>query len=287
MKIDRLLKAIAVAALAFGLCFAMAGCSTTGQKNVELTPTVDESALITPGTLTVGVDSTFAPFGGESKGKLVGVDVDVAAALATELGLELQVVDVAAQDVDAYLADGKVDVVMNISNASSGFAKAAPGNPYVDNAAALFTKSAEGSTVEVDLKKLGNAKIGAYKGSVAATLASQYCDSENLKTYTSLSSAFEALESGEVDYVAADAVAGGYLSTSYNDIVYAASLDTVSDVFFGVKADNATLLEAMNGALATIQKNGVLETILIKWVGHSTTPHVMLNPGDAAEEAGN
>ena len=284
MKTNRLLKAIAAVALAFGLCFALAGCATTGEKKVELTPTVDESALITPGTLTVGVDSTFAPFGGESKGKLVGVDVDVAAALATELGLELQVVDVAAQDVDTYLSEGKVDVIMNISNASSGFAKAAPGNPYVDNAAALFTKSAEGSTVETDLKKLGNAKIGAYKGSVAATLAVQYCDSDNLKTFTSLSAAFEALENGEVDYVAADAVAGGYLSTSYNDIVYATSLDTVSGVFFGVDAKNATLLEAMNGALAIIQNNGVLETIMIKWVGHTTTPHVMLEPGTTGEE---
>ena len=51
-------------------------------------------------------------------GKIIGIDVDIAAALADELGLKLSVVDVGSDPAGA-LANGTVDVVLGIDDSAS------------------------------------------------------------------------------------------------------------------------------------------------------------------------
>ncbi len=87
--------AVAFAALlAVGL-FGLAGCTGSGTYQPEL-----KSAEVAPpvigeeGTLRVGVNTENPPLAGMGSGKIIGIDVDIAAALADELGLKLSVVDV-------------------------------------------------------------------------------------------------------------------------------------------------------------------------------------------------
>ena len=80
--------AVAFAALlAVGL-FGLAGCTGSGTYQPEL-----KSAEVAPpvigeeGTLRVGVNTENPPLAGMGSGKIIGIDVDIAAALADELGL--------------------------------------------------------------------------------------------------------------------------------------------------------------------------------------------------------
>ena len=98
--------AVAFAALlAVGL-FGLAGCTGSGTYQPEL-----KSAEVAPpvigeeGTLRVGVNTENPPLAGMGSGKIIGIDVDIAAALADELGLKLSVVDVGSDPAGA-LANG-------------------------------------------------------------------------------------------------------------------------------------------------------------------------------------
>ena len=80
--------AVAFAALlAVGL-FGLAGCTGSGTYQPELKPAeVAPPVIGEEGTLRVGVNTENPPLAGMGSGKIIGIDVDIAAALADELGL--------------------------------------------------------------------------------------------------------------------------------------------------------------------------------------------------------
>lgn len=272
MKKIRVLGVAAAAMLALCSCMFLFGCGPQGSKEVKLASTVEDTALVSPGTLTAGVDSKSAPFGGESNGAIVGVDVDVAAALATELGLELVVVDTNGADPAALLNEGKVDLVMSQASSAAEEGLALVG-PYLENGPSVFGKTASGGE-GVDPSALTGKKVAAFAGSVAASVASQFCGNENMVSLVSLSEAFDALQAGEVDYVAADLVAGGYIALSYADIGYAGSLQSPAGLYIGM-GSNEVLSGAVNNALSTIKDNGILKVILSKWTGSQCAEHAI------------
>ena len=83
-------------------------------KSAEVAPPV----IGEEGTLRVGVNTENPPLAGMGSGKIIGIDVDIAAALADELGLKLSVVDVGSDPAGA-LANGTVDVVLGIDDSAS------------------------------------------------------------------------------------------------------------------------------------------------------------------------
>ncbi len=268
MKKPKLVATALAVLLAVSSSTLLFGCSSQGSRDVELTPTVSDSNLVSAGTLTVGVDSTLAPFGGISNGEIVGVDVDIAAALASQLGLSLEIVDTSGSDAITMLEDGTIDIAMSISSTRASNSSVSLIGPYLDNSSALFTLDSN-ATSSVTSTSLANATVGAYSNSNAARAVTEYSGAQNLETFTSLSDAFEALESGSVDYVASDVVAGGYLSMSYDSISYVMSLEssTSSEVYIAILDSNATLASSILSALQEIYENGVLEIVAAKWVG--------------------
>ena len=92
MKRTKLATRLLSVLCAMGLAFCMTGCSNIPKlapsqaPAPELTPKVDAGHLVKEGTLTIGLDYSAAPFAGESGGRVIGIDADVGAALAQELG---------------------------------------------------------------------------------------------------------------------------------------------------------------------------------------------------------
>lgn len=240
-----------------------------------MTPTVSSPTVVTDGYLTVGVNSSNAPFAGNYKGEMIGVDVDTAAALADQLGLKLKLVDINSQDAASLLTDGTVDCVMSWNDTSTTISAVSAVGPYLTNGTALFGISLSGS-LSVDTGSLQGVKIGAQAGSVSVTTAGTYCGYDNVVTYNTLSEAFDALENGTVAYVACDAVPGAYLATSYSDIVYGTMIDSPTNVTIGVSSSKTDLKQALENALSTIRKNGVLDVTASKWIG--TTAATALVP---------
>ncbi len=74
-----------------------------------VTPTVPDDALVTPGTLTVALDTSDAPQAMQgADGELTGYAVDAARALASRMGLKVSFVD--ASSAGSALGDKKADI---------------------------------------------------------------------------------------------------------------------------------------------------------------------------------
>ena len=70
-----------------------------GAASGESAESLSEVSLVFEGVLTVCTDSPYAPFVYEEDGKLVGFDVDLSKQVADDLGVEIDVIDVAFDDI--------------------------------------------------------------------------------------------------------------------------------------------------------------------------------------------
>ncbi|MGN0046368.1 MAG: substrate-binding periplasmic protein [Eggerthellaceae bacterium] len=254
-----------IAALALVACLACAlcGCASEPYVPAKKDSTVDPSALITADVLTVGVNANSAPFAMESDGSIVGIDVDVAASIADEMGLSLEVVDVGT-DATGALENGTVDMVMGLDSADNSL-DCWVSDPYMNSCVALFSHNSN-STIPT---KKSKPSICADSASMSAWVVTDQYGSSALDPQD-LSSSFEKLNAGETDYVAADAVVGTYATyASHYDAHIVALMEKLSGYCLGASSTNTALQSALQSALASFNEQGVLSVIENRWLGMS------------------
>ena len=206
------------------------------------TLTADE--LHTAGTLTVGLlSSESAPLLLSSADE--GLDVDVAYALADELGVDCAFVSVTGLS-DAYDA---CDVVMGVRAGDDA-----------DTAVA-------GSYAKATAADLAGKTVGVQAGSVSQRALASAGTQAAEQDFTNLNEAFAALEAGTVDYVLCGAYPGGYLAAVYDGISCVGTLAQPAYLGVGVKAENNTLFSKVLEGMDVISSNGVLDVLRGRWVG--------------------
>ena len=255
---------MAVACMA-ALLVVLTGCSSQQSYTPpEKTPTLSSPTIGKDGTLRVGVNTDNQPLAGQpsSSSKIVGIDVDVAAALADSFGLKLEVVNVGS-DAESALKEGTVDIVMGIdkSDSSTSFWKS---DAYLPTAVALFSAP---SNTQVPTNVV-ETKIAAQVSSKSAWAVTNEFDKATFSTTDDLKSEFAELASGQVQYVAADAIIGTYAAHSAGDDVHIVALMQQAGGYgVGVSDANTDLKQAVSEALATLTGNGTIGVIETKWLG--------------------
>ena len=258
-KIGALVCAIVACA-----CLVLAGCQPQSYTPEAKEPTVSASALGQPGTLRVGVNSASAPLAGQtaSSARIVGIDVDVAAYLADQLGCKVEIVDVGTEPEKA-LKNKTVDIVLGVdaSDTDTNFWKS---ETYLDTSVALFGTANESAIPTTDSKP----KIAAQASSKSSWRVTNLFGEDSLVVQGDLKSAFDALSSGSARYVAADAVIGTYVAFSNGDndkIV--ALLQDPTGYCAAVDASNTELQGAISSAMNKLVSGGMMSIIEEKWLG--------------------
>ncbi len=174
------------------LLTACGGTSTgaTSTPNPQ-TPTVTPpNDLITPGTLTIGSDTTYPPFESidTATGQAKGFDVDLITAIAQRMGLKANVVTTKFDTIIDDLAAKRFDVVISAVSVTPDRQKKVDFVPYlnvgesllVQNGNPLNLKSTadlcgknvgvqDGTTEQIDLKTANDACVKAGKPAINVT----------------------------------------------------------------------------------------------------------------------
>jgi polar amino acid transport system substrate-binding protein len=227
--------------------------------------TLSDEALVMPGYLTVGLKTTTssAPTCVEGEfGAVFGLDVDLGAALASELGLKVRYVPV----IDGSALGTECDVIMNGSSDNPD--SIAIAGTYVESASSFFYRGESTVVVPTDL---GGKSVGIQSGSVSETVLNRTGLKMSQHPYDNLNEAFNALDNGEVDFVLCEAYPGGYLSTLHEGISFAGALEAPTTSGVAVSASNEELVSAVQSAFDTISANGVFEGLRSRWVGAMPT----------------
>jgi polar amino acid transport system substrate-binding protein len=261
----RLVAVAVVLLLATGL---IAGCETT-EPEPEIQPAVAPPVILEEGVLKVGVDLEYPPFAGTDMGREAGLDIDVASAIASNLGLELETVEVKPSDAATALADGTVDAVMSVPFTEETLVSVALAGTYVNNGPAFFVTSEGTASVEPSLtvETLGTQKVGAQEASEAYWILENEYGADAIASYPTLREAIEALDAGEIDVLAGDAMVTAYIADDFESVKFAGQVAPATPLAVAAAQDATELEEALRSALDQLAADGVLATIRAKWVG--------------------
>lgn len=223
---------------------------------------------ITKGTLTIGMEGTYAPFTfKDASGQLTGFDVDIAKAVAAKLGLKPQFVLTEWSGILAGIPAGKYDVVVNQvgptpeRQKSLGFSQ-----PYAYSHAQIIVK--KGSSFKpASLKDLKGKRVGVGLGSNYEQQL-RAVSGINVVTYPGASEYLADLAAGRLDAAYNDKLLVGYLIKKQNLPVVGAGVGGApAPVAIALKKDNTALKAAVDKALLQIKADGTYAKISRQWFG--------------------
>ncbi len=247
------------------LAMVLSGCSAQQSYTPpEKSPTVTTPTIGKEGTLRVGVNSASAPLAGtpSTSSKIVGIDVDVAAALADSLGLKLEIVDVGT-DPESALKEQKVDIVMGTKQTDEEV-KFWKSEPYISTGVALFSTSSN-TTVPT---KSSDPKIAAQISSTSSWQVTNEFGDDALVSENDLKTAFADLTSGAAQYVAADTIIGTYVAYGGGiDAKIVALMQQPGGYCIGVSDTNTQLKQIISDSVASLTGSGIVSVIETKWLG--------------------
>lgn len=219
------------------------------------------------GVLRVAVPQDFPPFGSVGTDfKPQGYDIDMAAYLADELNVKLELVAVTSANRIPYLQTSKVDLVI------SSLGKNPKREAVIDfsSAYAPFFLGVFGSDDEMvsspaDLK---NKTVGVTRGSVEDLELSKLVSSTTtLQRYEDNNATLSAFLSSQVSLIATGNLVIAEIATRFPEKAPKTKfLLKNSPCYIGVMKGDAVLLKEINRLVAKAKQDGVLEGFSQKWL---------------------
>lgn len=133
----------------------------------------DKAQLKTSGTLTVGLEGTFAPYSYRENGKLTGFEVELARNIAKKENLKVKFVPTKWDSLIAGVGDKKFDVVLNnVTITKQRQKKYSFSTPYIYSREVLITK--KNNTAINSIDDIKGHKMAVGTGTNNQTVAEKY-----------------------------------------------------------------------------------------------------------------
>ena len=249
------LKPLALLAV---LPLALTGCVSTANENSDA-------------NLSVCTNTPYKPFEYEENGTIVGLDADIANAIASDLGVKAQLTSISFEGLDSGtgLSTGQCDIALaGIGVTDERKSKMEFTTVYFDDNLAILVPKGSSITSAADLKGVA---VGAQQATSGETYAK--ANGAEVIQYEDTSLMFSALKTGQVKAVAANLSVVSEALTNDPDsfkIAYQDSENT-EEIAAAVSSNNKALLAKANATIDKLKKNGELDKMKAKWVGTTSS----------------
>lgn len=266
----KFLSVLMAAAMLLSVC-ALTACGgeepAPENEGSEVSDTADGDAAfttVTEGVLTMSTNAAFPPYEmTDDNSDVVGIDAEIAAAIAEKLGLELQIDDM---DFDAALLaaqNGKSDMVMAGVTVTEDRLMVMDFSESYTNAVQVIIVP-EGSDVTLD--NLGEKNIGTQRGTTGNIFCSDDYGDEHVVAYDDGIAAVQALNNGQVDCVVIDSAVAQNLVAANTGLTILDTEYANEEYAIGVAKGNTALLDAINAALVELTEDGTIQSIIDKYI---------------------
>ena len=211
----------------------------------------------------VGTNAEFAPFEFLEDGKIVGFDMDLMAEISKEIGVEVEIKDMAFDGLLPALQTKKVDMIIAGMTATEERKKAVnfTNSYYIANQVII---AAENSLDIATFDELKGKKVGVILGFTGDVVVSDI-DGVEVKKYNASYAAIMDLKSGKIDAVVLDGEPAKNFVKNNEGIKITSAKGEKEEYAMAVSKDDKELLEKINTALVTLKANGIYDELLKKW----------------------
>lgn len=246
-NMKRILSAAAVFVLAGSM---LAGCGSSSS---------DEN------TLVMATNATFPPYEYVEGDEIVGIDPEIAAAIADELGMELQIEDVDFDSIVAGVASGKYDMGMAGMTVDPDRLESVNfSDSYATGIQSIIVK--EGSPIQSVDDLSSSTKIGVQQGTTGAQYAADDYGQDAVVNFNKGADAVQALVTDKVDCVIIDNEPAKSFVEANPGLKILDTEYAVEDYAICVAKDNDELLDKINDALAKLKEYGTVDEIINKYI---------------------
>ena len=238
---------------------------TTAAEKTEETSAEAAGTEAAGGVLVMATNAEFPPYEYHDGGVIVGIDAEIAKAIADELGMELEIEDIAFDSIIPEITTGKADMGL------AGMTVTEDRKQSVD-----FTDTYAKASQKIIVKEdsaiaspddLTGVIVGVQQGTTGDIYVSDLeADGTTVERYNKGFEAVQALSQGKIDAVVIDGEPAKTFVAQTEGLKILEESFTDEEYAIAVKKGNTELLEKINGALKTLKDNGTLDEIVAKYI---------------------
>ena len=245
---------------------------TTNPKTPTVTPPND---LITPGTLTVGSDTTYPPqeYIDTTTNKATGFDVDLITAIAQRMGLKANVVTTKFDTIIDDLSNKRFDVVISAVTINPDRQKKADFVPYFNAGESLLVQAGNPKNIK-SVADLCGQPVGVQTGTVEQTdlqTGSDACKKAGkpvikLTILQDQTAVVQLLANGRVVATYQDSPVSDYYNKQHpGQFAVGGSVVNAAEEGIVVRKGDSSMFTAVNTAFEQLKAGGTYRTLIQKW----------------------
>lgn len=249
MKMKKLVSMLLVAACAV----SMMAC---GSKKEEAKDEKKDK-------LVMATNAEFPPYEYYEGKEVVGIDADIAAAIAEEMGVELEIEDMAFDSIIPAVDSGKADMgLAGMTVTEDRLQNVDFSDTYAKATQVVIVKEDSDIASPDDLK---GKKIGVQLGTTGDIFASDIEDA-TVEQYNKGFEAVQAVTQGKIDAVIIDGEPAKEFVNEAEGLKILDEAFTEEEYAIAVAKGNDDLLKDINKALADLKDSGKLDEIVAKYI---------------------
>jgi polar amino acid transport system substrate-binding protein len=231
------------------------------------------SSIKSKGTITVAADATYAPdeFIAPDGHTVIGMDADLAKALAAVMGLKANVVNATFDTIIPGLSAGKYDMGASSFTDTKAREKVVDFVDYLVAGESFYTKTQGGTNIS-SISDICGKTVSVEKGTTEeadAGTQSKKCQAEGKPAVTVLSFSDQnganlAVSSGRAQLGFADTPPASYQVKKSNGLFKLVGA-SYANAPYGLAVPKNGFAPAVKAALLVLMKNGTYASILKKW----------------------
>lgn len=213
--------------------------------------------------LVMATNAEFPPYEYHEGDEIVGIDAEVAALIADELGMTLEIEDMAFDSVLAAVQSGKADIAMaGLTVTEDRMQSVNFTDTYATAKQVIIVKEDSDIAGPDDLS-------GKIVGVQTGTTGDIYVSDEEGVTVERYNKGFEAVQAltqGKIDAVVIDNEPAKVFVSENEGIKIIDEAYADEEYAIAIAKDNDELLEKVNTALNTLKENGAFQEVVDKYI---------------------
>jgi polar amino acid transport system substrate-binding protein len=253
----------------FAAFVSVSAAALPAHVSAQDSPVLDR--IVETGTLRVGMSGTQPPFNMKTRdGTPMGLEVDLANALAAAMKVELKIVEIPFADLLTSLQNGDVDMVLSGMTITADRSRSVSFvGPYVVSGKSILTKSANLAAVqEAGELNESDIRLVTLRNSTSEQFVRANLPDAQLTTVDSYDEAIEMLRAGQTGAVVADVPICVITMLRYPNEGFATLNQplTLEPIGIAVPANDPQLQNLVRNYLTALEGTGILEALRQAWL---------------------
>lgn len=247
----------------------LAACTTVDDTNTPKDG-AEVNEEVKKEVLTMGTNAEFPPYEFYEDEKIVGIDAEIAAAIAEKLDMELDIQDMAFDSIVTSVETGKISIGMaGMTVTEDRLESVNFTDSYATGVQVVIVRDGGAITSVDDLFDVGGFSIGVQTATTGDLYATWDLEDEGLATvqrYNKGADAVAALVTGKIDCVIIDNEPAKAFVAANEGLSILDTEYTVEQYAICVAKENTELLEKINTALRELIEDGTVQSIIDKYI---------------------